>query len=58
MYSEVHIQGKKNIGKYIPNFKTRNKKGNSRGEKRCGVGVGEKRRESFNWHTLSPIRFG
>jgi hypothetical protein len=32
------FKAKKKIGKYIPNFKTKNKKGNSRGKR--GVGWG------------------
>jgi hypothetical protein len=39
IHSEVHIQGKKNFEKRVPNFKIKGKKGNPRGEKEVwGVG--------------------
>jgi hypothetical protein len=34
--SEVCVQGKKKFGKRVPKLKTRDKKGNSTGKKRCG----------------------
>jgi hypothetical protein len=37
--SEVCVQGKKKFGKRVPKFKTKGKKGNSRGKKEVwGVG--------------------
>jgi hypothetical protein len=38
IYSEVHIQGKKNFEKCIPNFKIKGKKGNPGGKRVMGVG--------------------
>jgi hypothetical protein len=34
IHSEVRIQGKKNFGKLVPNFKIKGKKGNPGGKKR------------------------
>jgi hypothetical protein len=38
IHSEVHIQGKKNFGKCVPNFKIKGKNGNPGGKRVMGGG--------------------